>query len=133
MLRSHTSNAQIVCVTTRDETRAGRGTQSETLLVKLLFLASCHDIFSIYKGQTTVNRTYTLHRALTEQQKLPPPSPQVLLYFRVATSSPPVTSAGIPLDEITYIFQSVRTYRCSQGRPQRGSGFPKGNYNICEM
>ncbi len=30
--------------------------------------------------------------------KLPLSSPQVLLYFLVATSSPPVTSAGIPSD-----------------------------------
>ncbi len=43
--------------------------------------------------------------------KLPPPSPQVLLFYLVTTSSQPVTSTGIPLNEITYIFQSVRTNR----------------------
>ncbi len=66
VLCSQASNAQTVYVTTRHETRAGRGTQSEMLLVRLL-LASCHDIY-IYMGQTTVNETYT-HRSLTEQQK----------------------------------------------------------------
>ncbi len=60
-------------------------------------------------------RPYFLHpcgRLL--HSKLPLPLPQVLFYFLVATSSPPVTSAGIPLDEITDIFQSVRTNRRSQ-------------------
>ncbi len=57
--------------------------------------------------------------------KLPLPSPQVLLYFLVATSSLPVMSAGIPLDEITYIFQSVRTNRRSQS-VQCSFSFPLG-------
>ncbi len=43
VLCSQASNAQTVCISTRDETRAVRGTQSETLLVRHL-LASCHDI-----------------------------------------------------------------------------------------
>ncbi len=55
------------------------------------------------------------------------PSPQVLLYFLVATSSPPVMSAGISLDEITYIFQSVRTNRRSQS-VRCSVSFPQGTW-----
>ncbi len=57
--------------------------------------------------------------------KLPLPSPQVLLYYLVTTSSQLVTSMEIPLNEITYIFQSVRTNRHSPKRlvPSGNQGY----------
>ncbi len=71
---------------------------------------------------------FLLHCGRLLHLKLPPPSWQVLfLNFLVATSSPPVTSAGIPLDEITYIFQSVRTNRQSQS-VRRSISFPQDTY-----
>ncbi len=86
-------------------------------------------------NETLRRRPYLLHpcgRLL--HSKLPPPSPQVLLYFLVATSSPPVTSAGIPLDEIAYIFQSVRTYRCSPKASPTQHLVPSGNQGyICNL
>ncbi len=65
---------------------------------------------------------HNTHRALTEKQNLLLSSLQVILYILVTTSSPPVTSAGIPSDGLhTYV--RVWEYR----------GVPKASSDVARV